>query len=64
MHPTARAFRGQFVGVGNGRIKEEVEERLLGTAVDLKRGVIRPYLISSINAFYKVIIYINKLQNR
>ena len=38
-----------------------MEERLLGAVVDLKRGVIGSHLVGSINAFYKVIIYINKL---
>ena len=41
-----------------------MEERLLGIAVDLKRGVIGSYLVGSINAFYEVIVHINKLWYR
>ena len=41
-----------------------MEERLLGTVVDLKRGVIGSYLVGSINTFYKVIVYINKFRRK
>ena len=41
-----------------------MKERLLGTVVDLKGGVIGSYLVGSVDAFYKVIIYINKLWYR
>ena len=51
----------QLIVVSNGRIKEEVEERLLSTVVDPKYGIIRPYLVSGVNTTYKVIVYINKL---
>ena len=54
-------IRRQLIGIGNSCIKEEVEKGFLGTAVDLKGGIIRLHLVSSINAIYKVIIYINKL---
>ena len=36
VHLAAGTHRGQFIGVGNSCIKEGVEERLLGVAVDLK----------------------------
>ena len=59
--PPIGGIRRQLIGIDNSYIKEEVEEGFLGTVVDLKGGVIRSYLVSSINAIYKVIIYINKL---
>ena len=62
--PAISRVERQLIVISDSSIKEEVEERLLGTAVDLKRGVIGSYLIGSINAFYEVIIHINKLQYR
>ena len=59
--PPVSGIRRQLIGIGNSYIKEEVEEGFLGTVVDLKGSVIRSYLVSSINAIYKVIVYINKL---
>ena len=41
-----------------------MKERLLGTAMDLKGGVIGSHLVGGIDAFYEVIIYINKLWYR
>ena len=59
--PPVGGIKRQLIGIGNSCIKEEVEEGFLGTAVNLKGSVIKPYLVSSINAIYKVIVHINKL---
>ena len=53
----------QLVAIGNNCIKEEVEQRFLSLAVILEGVIIRPYLISSINAFYVVIVEVNKQRN-
>jgi len=37
-----------------------MEQRLLSLTVILEGAIIRPYLISSINAFYIVIVEVNK----
>ena len=54
----------QLIGVSNYSIKKEVKESLLSAVIDLKGGIIGSYLVSGINAFYKAIVYINKLQYR
>ena len=59
--PPVGGIRRQLIGISNSCIKEEVEEGFPGTAVDLKGGIIRSHLVSSINAIHKVIVYINKL---
>ena len=62
--PPVGGIGRQLVGIGNSCIKEEVEEGFLSAAVDPKGGVIRSYLVSSINAFCEGIVHINKLWNR
>ena len=47
----------------NNYIKEEVEQRLLSLTITSEGAIIRSHLISSINAFYIVIIEVNKQWN-
>jgi len=49
-----------LAAISNNYIKKEVEQRLLSLTVILEGAIIGPYLISSINAFYVVIVEVNK----
>jgi hypothetical protein len=60
VQPASTSEGGHFKAVSDNNIKYKVQQRLLSLPISLKRGVIRPYLISSINTFYKAIIVVNK----
>jgi hypothetical protein len=57
--PAVSRVGRQLIAIGNNYIKEEVEQRLLSLIVTSEGAIIRPYLISSINAFYIVIVEVN-----
>ena len=61
--PAVSRVGRQLIVISNNCIKEEVEQRLPSLAVMLEGAIIGPYLISSINAFYVVIVEVNKQRN-
>ena len=61
--PAVGSVGRYLIAIGNNCIKEEMEQRLLSLAVTSEGAIIRSHLISSINAFYIVIVEVNKQRN-